>query len=389
MNTYIKTQDPFKCYGCHSCENICPKHAIQMKPNEEGFLYPVISEEKCVRCGLCVKACPYDSPSTTNTPIRTVAGQYKNRDALLSSSSGGLFSALADYILSKDGYVSGCIFDDSFCAIHILTKHHASVEKMRGSKYVQSTMGDVYKQIQQVLLEGSLVLFTGTPCQVDGLKTFLRKEYDNLYTVDLICHGVPSPKILEDYLDTVQRKKGEITELTFRNKKRNGWCSQGSIGCSGKVKTITPYNNSYYYYYYLENRISRYCCYECKYSNVNRVGDITIGDYWNIGDVLPNINATDGYSAVLINTAKGDELFNGISGNLSVYETTLENVVKGNGNLSNPCSMPENRKDIYSKISQNGYEETAKKECKYQYIKPFIRKHMPKGFKKIIKKILH
>lgn len=389
MNTYIKTQDPFKCYGCHSCENVCPQQAIQMKPNEEGFLYPVIIEENCVHCGLCVKACPYDSPSTANTPVRAVASQYKNRDVLLSSSSGGLFSALADYILSKDGYVAGCIFDDSFSAIHILTKQRLSVEKMRGSKYVQSTMGDVYKQIQQVLLEGSLVLFTGTPCQVDGLKTFLRKEYDNLYTVDLICHGVPSQKILEDYLNTVRGKKGEVTELTFRNKKRNGWCSQGSIGYGRKIKTITPFNNSYYNFYYLQNNINRYCCYECRYSNLKRVGDITIGDYWNIVDVLPKVNTTDGYSAVLINTDKGDKLFNGIAGNLSVYETALEDVVRGNENLSTPCSMPESRKDIYSKILQNGYEETAKKECKYQYIKPFIRKYMPKGLKKLIKRILH
>lgn len=389
MNTYIKTQDPFKCYGCHSCENICPQQAIQMKPNEEGFLYPVFDEQKCVHCGLCVKACPYDSPSAVEMPIRSVASQYKNLDALLSSSSGGLFSALADYILSKKGYVAGCVFDDSFSAIHMLTNQCAVAEKMRGSKYVQSTMGDVYKQIQQVLMEGSLVLFTGTPCQVDGLKAFLRKEYDNLYTVDLICHGVPSPKILEDYLDTVRGKKGKVTELTFRNKKRNGWCSQGSIGYSGKVKTITPFNNSYYNFYYLQNNVSRFCCYECKYSNVKRVGDITIGDYWNIGDVLPKVNTTDGYSAVLINTAKGDALFNGISGSLIVYETALEDVVKGNVNLTNPCSMPENRKDIYSKISQNGYEKTSKKECKYQYIKPFIRKHIPKGLKKLIKKILH
>ncbi len=388
MTNFLTSKNFANCYGCRSCEQICPKHAIAMKENAEGFLYPVLNEDICVKCGLCARVCPYDSPSAVNMPIRAVASQYKNRDALFSSSSGGLFSALAEYTLSKNGYVAGCIFDESFAALHILTNQKELVEKMRGSKYVQSNLNNVYTQVQDRLKEGALVLFTGTPCQVDGLRCFLRKEYDNLLTVDLICHGVPSPRLLELYIKSVSEKHGNVQDIRFRDKQRNGWCSQGSIKYSDKIKTISPYNNSYYYYYYLGNCVSRMSCYSCKYSSVERVGDLTIGDYWNISEELPELDTSAGFSAVLINTPKGEKMYTEISSELHTYETHVDSVVKGNGNLSVPSPMPENRKNVYSQIANEGYDAVAEKTCKYQYVKPFIRKCMPKSLKRIMKKIL-
>lgn len=388
MNEYILKQSEKSCYGCGACESICPKKAITMKPNSEGFLYPVLDEELCIKCGLCEKVCPYMNTETTaNEPMCVVAAQNRNIEILKDSSSGGIFSAVAEYVLSLNGYVSGCIFDEQLVATHIVTKDREEVKKMCGSKYVQSNIKNTYITIEEYLKKGEKVLFTGTPCQVDGLKKYLRKEYDNLFLIDLICHGVPSPKMLQMYLDNEEKEKGKITELKFRDKRRNGWCSQGSIKYKNKIKTISPFNNSYYYYY-LGNSISRKSCYSCKYSSISRVGDLSIGDCWNVGELLPDVDTQDGYSVVLVNSKKGQDLLNLIKENLRIYDMDIEFAVKNNGNLSKPCEMPENRDFIYKRIETEGYSKVAREECHYQYIIPFIKKHTPKKIKKVLKKIL-
>ena len=388
MTEYIKTKTDNTCYGCRACEQICPKQAISIQPNKEGFLYPVLEENKCIECGLCTKVCPHDNlQESTDKPLHVYAGQYRESEALMESSSGGVFSAVADYVLGQGGYVVGCLFDENYVAIHAVTNKKVVVAKMRGSKYVQSDTRNTYSQVSTLLEENNTVLFTGTPCQVDGLRKYLRKEYANLIMIDLICHGVPSPKMLSDYLGTIRAKGGTITELTFRNKGRNGWCSQGSIGYQNRVRTISPFNNSYYYYY-LQNSISRMCCYECKYSSTTRVGDISIGDFWGVQDAIPQLDKKNGISAILVNTEKGLKTLTAISDRTLLHETQLEVVTKYNGNLREPCKMPPKRTEIYERIEKEGYEAVAKKECHYQYVKPFIRKHFPKGLRKVIKKIL-
>ena len=341
-----------------------------------------------MNCGLCVKVCPIENVSETNTPIAVYAAQFKNEEELLESSSGGVFSALAEYILLKNGYVAGCVFDNNLVALHILTSDKDEVKKMRGSKYVQSDTGNIYTEIRNFLESEKLVLFTGTPCQVDGLRRYLRKDYDNLVTVDLICHGVPSPRLLSNYLTVTTEKKGRVSSLRFRDKKRNGWCSQGSICCNGKIKTISPYNNSYYYYYYLQNSVSRMCCYSCKYSSVERTADITIGDYWNIEDIISGIDTKNGFSALLINTAKGERILNAIYDKMYLYETSLDEVVRGNGNLSSPSKLPVQRKAIYLRIEQEGWTAVEKTECKYNRLFPFVSKYIPKRIKKFLKKVV-
>ena len=387
MTNYLVSGKDNTCYGCRACEQICPKNAITMKPNKEGFAYPVLDADKCVKCGLCAKICPHDNPmEAPEKPVDVFAGQYLEEEALLGSSSGGIFSAVADYVLANDGYVAGCLFDEDFVAVHMVTNEKKTVEKMRGSKYVQSDTKDTYAQIKALLDENKLVLFSGTPCQVDGLKRYLRKDYQNLITMDLICHGVPSPYMLSTYLDTVRAKKGPITQLSFRNKKRNGWGAQGSIGYGNKVKSISRFNNSYYYYY-LQNSISRKCCYECKYSSVSRVGDITVGDFWGAQDVLPELNVEKGVSAVLANTDKGLTVLNELKQNLLLTEVELETVAQNNGNLVEPCQMPKKRNEIYARIQQKGYDAIAKEECHFQYVVPFIRMHIPKSLKKALKRV--
>ena len=387
MTNYLTINKEESCYGCRACEHVCPKGAIAMQENGEGFLYPVLDETKCIQCGLCKKVCPYDNNQTDKKePLSVYAAQYQNAEALKKSTSGGMFSAFADYVLENGGAVAGCIFDKDFNAIHVVTKDLDVVAKMRGSKYVQSNTGKSYPQIKDLLESGVLVLFTGTPCQVDGLKRYLRKDYDNLFTLDLICHGVPSQKMLGAYLDSVRKEKGEVLDLKFRDKERNGWSEQGSIVIEKKIKTISGFNNSYYQYF-LKSNLSRPCCYACKYSSIHRVGDITIGDYWNIGKILPALETKDGYSVILVNSSKGEELLGQVKDRLKLYETDLISAVKGNGNLSHPSEKPATREDIYKRVEEEGYAAVAKQDCKYSYVVPFIKRHTPRWLKKLMRKI--
>lgn len=393
MTEYIDTKDESKCYGCRACEQICPQHSIHMEANEEGFLYPQFDSEKCIHCGLCQKSCPHDNEDNEqHLPLAVFAAQYKKLDALMSSSSGGIFSALADYVVSNNGYVAGCIFNDEFLPIHVITKDKTVIEKMRGSKYAQSDTKNIYCQIKKILNKGELVLFTGTPCQVDGLIHYLQKDYSNLFLIDLICHGVPSPELLRNYLKFECNRRGQITDLKFRDKKKNGWCSQGTITYRKNSKTITkkisPYNNSYYNYYYLQNNVSRFCCYSCKYARLNRIGDLTIGDYWNMEHDFPDVDSKNGYSTILVNSEKGRKLLDHILDSLVVYEASLDSVVRNNANLSKYCDMPDSRVGIYGRITTMGYESVANEECRYQYLIPFVRKHMPLAAKRMLKRLL-
>ena len=386
MIEYEIKKEKDKCYGCRACEQICPKLAIVMKEDEEGFFYPEVNKEKCINCNLCSKVCPY-SNELYKTKIRKVyAVQYKNEKNLMESSSGGAFSLFADYILSIGGYISGCIFDENLIPRHVVSNKKEIISKMRGSKYVQSDIRSTYKEIKDLLNSKKIVLFTGTPCQVDGLKRYLMKEYDNLFTLDLICHGVPSFKILEEYLNSEKNKGKKIEKIKFRDKKLNGWCSQGSIKFNKKIKNISPFNNSYYYYY-LKNCINRYSCYTCKYSSINRVGDITIGDYWNLNNLLPKLDTSKGYSVILISSPKGEKLFESVKDKSFYYETELKFVAENNGNLIKPTEFPKLRERIYKDIEIFGYEYVEKKECHYQYVFPFIRKCLPKKIKFILKKL--
>lgn len=392
MTQYLLTKNPTECCGCSACEQACTQHAIYLKPNAEGFLYPVLNDALCVECGICKKVCPYDNEVNGNEPIGVFATISTSEEILNKSSSGGMFRTLADHILENGGAVCGCIFDDAFRAVHKVSTEQDIVNKMQGSKYVQSDMGDTFKDVKARIEGGQTVLFTGTPCQTDGLKRFLQNDYDNLFTVDLVCHGVPSPFLLQEYLNQESKENGSITDLRFRNKERNGWCSQGSVTFhtknKEKTKTITPFKDSYYNLYYLENCVSRLSCYSCPYANQKRVADITIGDYWNIDEKLAYNEIKKGVSLLLVNTEKGQELFCGIKDNIKAYETDLNHAQKGNSNIIKCADKPAKRDYIYKKILENGYKQAVKEECKFSYLVPFIRKCIPKGVKQAVKKIL-
>lgn len=380
------------CYGCTACSIKCPKSAVTMVPDNEGFIYPSIDKSKCINCGLCQTVCPYEKNIEMNNNMSAYAFINSNKEDLHDSSSGGAFIAFAKEIIDSEGVVCGCIFDEKLKAIHCITDNLKIVKRMQGSKYVQSDLGIIFTDVKIELDSGRSLLFVGTPCQVAGLKGFLGKDYPNLITIDLICHGVPSPKLLSQYIDFEKSNGHVITDICFRDKENNGWASSGTLSLISngkhKIKHISPYNNGYYNLYYLNNEVSRISCYSCKFATSSRVGDITIGDCWNIDALLPNVDYSNGVSVLLINTEKGHDIFNKIKHCNSVYSISISDAIKGNRNLIMPSNMPAKRKDVYERIQKYGLEKVITEDCKFQYVRPLVRKMFPKKLKYKIKSII-
>ena len=308
-NTILQVKEN-ECTGCGACFNKCPVQAIQMLENSEGFLFPHINESMCVHCGQCLAVCPVHKVEYQNLNEPECYAAYANDDIRMDSSSGGIFTLAAQYILKQNGYVCGAAYTDNYEKVeHILISDESELPRLRGSKYVQSDMGQNYRRIQEILKDGKLVLFTGCPCQVAGLYKFLGHEYDNLFTMDLVCHGVPSPKVFRKFI--LQRKKehGAIKSLSFRDKKKYGWTHS---------TTIEFFNGSTYQKYrtdssYMKSFLSllslRKSCGQCLFAHIPRKGDLTLGDFWGIAKYESSYDDAKGTSIVLINNNHGKSLF--------------------------------------------------------------------------------
>lgn len=394
MIKYFEEYDKKTCYGCRACEQSCPQAAIFMKEDGEGFLYPILESEKCTRCGVCSRVCPYTNNNITQEFEADVyALKNREQDVLMKSTSGGAFSVIADYVLERSGYVVGCVFDDKFSPIHIIAEDSEGIAPMRGSKYVQSDTGTTYTQVQKLLHEDKWVLYTGTPCEIAGLRSYLRKNYDKLITVDLVCHGVPSPGLFRKYLDNRESFfGGKILEILFRDKKKYGQTSRGTIRFINrrgreKTKQISPLDDSYYFLFH-QRRINRMCCYSCKFAQEKRVGDFTIADFWGIEEVLPSFKSGGGVSLVLVNTTKGKKIFDSITKKVYFAKVDLNLAADYNGNLRRHAALPPDRTEIFEFVNYNGYDATTRKYCKYRYVIPAIKRIIPKPVKKMVKSIL-
>lgn len=355
------------CTGCGACYNICPKEAINMQENEEGFLYPKIDEKKCVNCNLCEKTCPVSrKENLSNIKSEVYAAINKDGNILMKSSSGGLFSVLAEETINKGGYVYGSIFDEQLNVIHTCVNSKKKLEKLRGSKYVQSNVGDTFKTVKKQLESGQKVLYSGTPCQIAGLKAYLNKEYENLITVDLICHGVPSQKFFNKYIKHISKGK-EIKAFKFRNKDKND-CNIMilSYQIGKKKKEIRNPQLDPYYNAFLSQKNYRESCYQCKYANLNRVGDFTLGDFWGVEKYHKKFNNDYGVSVILINTKKAKYFFEENIKNRIIYEkTNIEYVKVKNQNLNAPSQRPQERDNIYTDLNKYGFKYITKK-----YLRP-------------------
>ena len=401
MNTKINNINQMninmECAGCRTCEKLCPKQAISMIENEEGFLIPKIDEKKCVSCGICLQKCPQLSKNINNLiNQKSYAAKIKNKETLMESSSGGVFSAIAENCLKNNGKIYGAIFDKDFNVIHIGITNIDELSKLRGSKYVQSDTLNTYNEVKQDLNNNIKVVYSGTPCQIAGLKSFLGKDYENLLTVDLVCHGVPSPKIFKKYKDFLEKKlKSEIASFSFRDKEKRGWGENLRIAFkNGKKLKIFGFLDPYYKTF-LEGNLSRECCYNCKYANSSRIGDITLADFWGIYNEYPNFYDKNGVSAVIVNTKKGTAIWNSIKENLNFMEVELSKIQKHNHNLEAPTMQKEIRKDIYKDINYKDFKQIYKDNFKFKTtLKARIRskftdgdiEKIKSGFKKLNKK---
>lgn len=293
------------CYGCEACANACPTKAISMVDNGEGFLYPQIDESTCISCGACQRTCPAINNKYENARNPVVYAAMASDEIRDKSASGGIFSLLAELVFKKNGYVCGTAFDDDFLGAHqLMINDRCDLDKLRRSKYIQSRNGDIYKQIEARLKEDSYVLFTGTPCQCAALKTYLKKPYEKLIVVDLICHGTPSPKAWRSFIDEIGNGR-KIADVNFRYKGLTGWSATTYVKFDDGNEYIKVFKDDPFEQASSKNLISRLSCSSCQFARVPRQGDITIGDFWGIKKALDDRRGT---SAILVNTEKGKSI---------------------------------------------------------------------------------
>lgn len=321
-----------ECCGCSACAEICPKHCINMVEDAKGFLYPKIDTTFCNDCGLCMKSCPLEKEDVTlNTPLKAFAAWNKKRDEYLASSSGGAAHVFSTYILSLGGVVYGCT-SDGMNIRHIRITRQAELYRLQGSKYVQSDVRGIYTQVKTDLKAGFPVLFIGTPCQVAGLKKYIKNVPEYLYLVDLICHGVPSQQMLCEHIHHILKDR-TAEQLSFR--KGQLFRIELTARC-GTVYSSEPHKDMYYRAF-LKGISYRESCYRCPFARKERVSDITIGDFWGLQDAasLP-LEISEGISVLLPSSEKGESLIDSVKSDIQIYERSVEEAVKGNTQLYCP-----------------------------------------------------
>lgn len=380
----IKIENKENCCGCWACANICPKDAITMVEDEKGFKYPKIDNEKCINCGLCEKVCPIINNKNVKREVKAYACFNKNLEIRMNSSSGGIFSLIANYILDLNGVVFGAQFDKEFNVVHSYIDNKKDLYKFQCSKYVQSEIGDTYRKAKELLDNDKYVLFTGTPCQIEGLYKFLRKDYDNLYTQDFICHGVPSPRVWRKYLkETNNKYKEQPKEISFRSKDNSWQDFELKIQYKNTVYRNTQGKDTYLRAF-LNDICLRDSCYKCNFKKKNRVSDITLADFWGIDNIDKSMNDDKGTSLVVVNSDKGKELFEKLKDNMEYKEVNLDDAIKYNMNMVTSVKMNKIREKFFNELDKKDLDSLVKKYIKKRSI---VRRILGKA-KRIVKKIL-
>lgn len=353
MNIYDEKE---KCCACTACFSKCPVNAIEMRTDEEGFTYPYVIKDRCVNCGQCIAVCPLQKENVNDEPIQIIAAKNKKMETRMNSSSGGVFSILAEYIEKQEGRIYGVAFNDDFSVIHKGADKHKEWQSFCTSKYVQSDLfsNHIFQNIKEDLRNNRYVLFTGTPCQVDGLKQYLKGEnIDKLLTVDIVCHGVPSPGIWKEYLNKLEKKeKTKISQVNFRDKK-DGWHnSKLRIASKNNVILHEAQSENFFSKLFFNHFIMRPSCYCCEYSNFRRCSDITLGDYWGIEKYYPKLDDNKGVSLILINSNKGLKILEVIKNQMESISIKKEEALQPN--LCQPSFKPGNREIFWKAYKKKG-----------------------------------
>ena len=357
------------CYGCTACEAVCPTNAITFRQDEEGFYYPTLDEKACVHCGACVKVCNIEEETLKKTlneePEHVYAVWSKSRESVLKSTSGGAAYHVSRHFVENGGVVYGVAWTEHFVAAHVRVDTPEHIDSLRGSKYVQSKLSGIFTHIRDDLKQGRRVLFIGTPCQVGGLKSFIKGGLrDKLYTIDLVCHGTPSIKMFKAYIDYLEKKENaQVVQFKFRGKKHSGWRAYEQIGYSnGKMTQYVSGHRSYFKGFY-SAFYSKSRCYNCFYSCENRTGDVTLSDFWGSekSDKRLAIERKYGYNFFACNTEKGRELLENIKDTMVIVPSSYEVAVKGDVRFRHSDAYPPVRNVIYSELDAIGYEGIARK----------------------------
>lgn len=373
----IEIVEKSDCVGCEACVQRCPKQCIVMKEDAEGFLYPQIDIEKCIDCGLCERVCPVINQGEPRKPLVAYAAKNQDESVRLSSSSGGVFTALAEYVVEQGGVVFGARFDESWNVVHDYVETIEGLSAFRGAKYVQSRIGQSFLRAETFLKQGRMVLFSGLPCQITGLKKFLRKDYDNLITVELFCHGVPSPMVWKRFLEEeVAIPHIRLKSISFRDKV-SGWKNYSFFysqeDANGVQLHRMPFAKNLFMRGFLADLYLRPSCYHCPAKQFKSGSDLTIGDYWGVKLAHPELDDDKGVSAVLVNTDRGVKILQTVQ-HISLYASTFENVVKCNPALMKSAQEPAKRPLFFELLNQYKVSEIVVKLTHISFLCKMQRK---------------
>ena len=364
----ININSPKDCCGCTACASVCRHNAISMTPDSLGFLYPKVNKDLCVECGLCEKVCAFNDAYDTSCNLISpdaYAVRHRNIEEVMNSRSGAAFVVISDYVLKYGGVVYGAGYGDHFRVVHKRATTKEERNEFRGSKYVQSDLGQIFGAIKKDLKEDKLVLFSGTPCQTAGLHSFVGKRMrENLILVDIVCHGVPSPLIWQDYLKYLEEREGaKISYVNFRNKQKFGWSAHHEtfrFGNKGRDKVYPWYNDVMY----------RHSCYNCHYCNTKRPSDFTLADFWGWDKVDHLINIDDkGCNLLLVNTVKAREIFEKVKNEFNVVPTKIQNCIQPQ--LLHPTEITPNRHRFESDYEKYGFCYVHEKYMRKNIVEPY------------------
>lgn len=347
------------CCGCGACASRCPSGCITLTPDAEGFSYPVVEADKCIHCGLCERVCPLLHKPQPHEILAVIGCKNKNETIRFASSSGGFFSLAAEQILDRQGTVFGAAFDESWHVRHIAVTSSYTLTKLRGSKYVQSDINTTYQQAENLLKTGHTVLFSGTPCQIGGLKGYLRKDYDKLYTIDVVCHGVPSPKVYQKRLDEVEKlSAAPVIKVNFRDK-TPGWKRFNIIFQTESHIFATHKRRGPYMRLFLNNLSTRPSCADCAFNNKRSLADLTIADYWGVNKHFPLFDDDKGVTLVLINTEKGNDLFKACCSELECRPTDFKRGAEYNAALAGKMTPHPSRQLFFAELEHKSLSDLA------------------------------